>query len=360
MTTTEATDFTKLNGSTHSAPIIDTTATQKASVSIDGPYWFKNAYELLVGEIKRHVVGNDELVRWTAMSILCGFFTVSEGWSGVGKTHVAKVGLKAAGLSEGFLSLNPRVLPDELTGGIFFDQSQSKYSIRLGPFNRFQGVILDELNRLLDESQSAILLAVSRGCVSIDGQTFLFDPASTILGTLNPLESEGTYPMIPALRDRIDFRIWIPYPNREERAQIVTMTLSGGDSSVKQVLTPDDVVKARSIFREACEAASKNRRVIDEVTRITEKFTTEDWAQKSSPRTDSCITRGAIALSLVDGKFLSSSTPIGAAADMAFGYVHQSAFPALGASVEPAHFTTTDERDNLIRESLRKLEVHAQ
>ena len=62
--------------------------------------------------------------------------------------------------------------------------------------------------------------------VTIDRDTHVLPANFTVFATQNPVESEGTYPLPEAQRDRFLFKIVMPYPAREDEYTLAQQTLS--------------------------------------------------------------------------------------------------------------------------------------
>ena len=62
--------------------------------------------------------------------------------------------------------------------------------------------------------------------VTIDRDTHPLSPNFTVFATQNPIESEGTYPLPEAQRDRFLFKIVMPYPARDDEFSLARKTLS--------------------------------------------------------------------------------------------------------------------------------------
>ena len=66
--------------------------------------------------------------------------------------------------------------------------------------------------------------------VTIDRETHALSPNFTVFATQNPVESEGTYPLPEAQRDRFLFKIVMPYPERDDEFSLAQKTLSAHDA----------------------------------------------------------------------------------------------------------------------------------
>ena len=94
-------------------------------------------------------------------------------------------------------------------------------------------LLADEINRAPAKTQSALLQAMQERQVTIDRETYELSPNFTVFATQNPIESEGTYPLPEAQRDRFLFKISMPYPAREDELHLAQATLSAQEAPEK-------------------------------------------------------------------------------------------------------------------------------
>ena len=108
-------------------------------------------------------------------------------------------------------------------------------------------MLADEVNRAPAKVQSAMLESMQERQVTIGDQTFRMEDPFLVLATQNPIEQEGTYPLPEAQVDRFMVKVKVTYPSREEERMIVDRM--GGDAvpAAQPVVTPADIVRARSV-----------------------------------------------------------------------------------------------------------------
>ncbi len=120
-------------------------------------------------------------------------------------------------------------MPADITGTNVFDLQRNAFTLVKGPiFTTF--LLADEINRAPAKTQSALLQAMQERAVTIDRDTHALSPNFTVFATQNPVESEGTYPLPEAQRDRFLFKITMPYPAREDERMLAERTLTATDS----------------------------------------------------------------------------------------------------------------------------------
>jgi MoxR-like ATPase len=95
-----------------------------------------------------------------------------------------------------------------------------EFEFRPGPI--FTNVLLvDEINRAMPKTQSALLEAMAEGQVTVDGATRALPRPFLLLATDNPIEHEGTFPLPEAQLDRFLMRTSLGYPEEETELQIL-------------------------------------------------------------------------------------------------------------------------------------------
>ncbi|MFH4238221.1 AAA family ATPase, partial [Acinetobacter baumannii] len=71
---------------------------------------------------------------------------------------------------------------------------ESDFKTRMGPI--FANIVLvDEINRAVPRTQSALLEVMEERTVTISGKTYQLPNPFLVLATQNPLESAGTFPL---------------------------------------------------------------------------------------------------------------------------------------------------------------------
>jgi MoxR-like ATPase len=70
------------------------------------------------------------------------------------------------------------------------------------------------------------------------------------MATQNPVEQEGTYPLPEAQLDRFFMKLLVPYPTKEELADIVLSTTGGKESQPSAVADGEAVLRMRSLVRQ--------------------------------------------------------------------------------------------------------------
>jgi MoxR-like ATPase len=201
----------------------------------------------LMQEVGRVVIGQKVLVERLLIGLLTNGHVLLEGVPGLAKTLTVRT--LAACIHTGFqrLQFTPDLLPADLIGTLIYNPRDGQFTTKLGPI--FSNLILaDEINRAPAKVQSALLEAMQERQVTIGNQTFSLPDPFLVLATQNPIEQEGTYQLPEAQLDRFMLKVNVGYPTRtEERAILDAMATSEPRLDVTTMVSPDDVIKARSI-----------------------------------------------------------------------------------------------------------------
>lgn len=174
----------------------------------------------VIADVCRVWVGSRRTVERALAAVLAGGHLLLEDVPGVGKTLLALSLSRAMGCRFTRLQLTPDLLPADVTGFTVYDQHTGTFRFRPGPV--FTHILLaDEINRALPRTQSSLLEAMQEGAVSVDGETHPLPRPFAVLATQNPVDSEGTYPLPEAQRDRFMMKLSLGYPSLEDEAEIL-------------------------------------------------------------------------------------------------------------------------------------------
>ncbi|HEV2708428.1 MAG TPA: AAA family ATPase, partial [Pyrinomonadaceae bacterium] len=174
--------------------------------------------EHILTELRKVVVGQDEVVEQVLVALLAEGHALIEGVPGTAKTLLVKTLARIVGAEFSRIQFTPDLMPSDITGTNVFNVATSNFTLRRGAI--FTDVLLaDEINRTPPKTQAALLEAMEERQVTIDGELHQLSPLFTVLATENPIEYEGTYPLPEAQLDRFLLKILIGYPARDEEAR---------------------------------------------------------------------------------------------------------------------------------------------
>jgi MoxR-like ATPase len=195
-------------------------------------------------EIKKVIVGQDEMVKLIIAALLADGHVLIEGVPGVAKTLTAK--LVARSLDTGFsrVQFTPDLMPSDVLGTPVFNPREATFEFKKGPV--FSNIVLvDEINRAPAKTQSALLEIMEERQASVDGKTYPMAAPFMVLATQNPVEQEGTYRLPEAQLDRFLFKIVVPYPSESEELAILTKFHQMGNVQINDIVKP--VLNAQQI-----------------------------------------------------------------------------------------------------------------
>ncbi|HEX7520872.1 MAG TPA: MoxR family ATPase [Acidimicrobiia bacterium] len=219
----------------------------------------------IAGEVRKVVVGQDEVVDLLLASIAVGGHALLEGVPGTAKTLLANAMSRALGVSFHRVQFTPDMLPSDLTGTMTLRGQELVF--RPGPV--FSSLLLaDEINRTPPKTQAALLEAMQEGQVSVDGVSHPLPDPFLVVATQNPIEYEGTYPLPEAQLDRFLVKIDVVYPSPTDEVAILRLAHRGVTpitlDDVTAVAGADDLRAVRADV----DATTATDEVIDYISQI--------------------------------------------------------------------------------------------
>lgn len=204
-------------------------------------------YNHLREEIGKVIVGQEEVIHNTILSIFCQGHVLLVGVPGLAKTLLVNTIGQALGLSFNRVQFTPDLMPSDIVGTEILDESRQFRFVK-GPV--FSNIILaDEINRTPPKTQAALLEAMQERCVTVSGKTYRLPDPFFVLATQNPIEQEGTYPLPEAQLDRFMFNLKLDYPSYAEELEVVKNTTMGKTIEVNAVLSPDEILYFQQLVR---------------------------------------------------------------------------------------------------------------
>ncbi len=264
-------------------------------------------YNALRQEIKKVIVGQDEVVEQVLLAIFSGGHALLIGVPGLAKTLLVNTVAEALGLQFKRIQFTPDLMPSDILGSEILDQNREFKFIK-GPI--FANIILaDEINRTPPKTQAALLEAMQERAVTVAGHHYKLDLPYFVLATQNPIEQEGTYPLPEAQLDRFMFAINLDYPSFSEEVEVVKQTTSGETQKVNPLFTAQEIIDFQQLIRRipvadnvveyAVTLVGKTRPNSSTATDIVKNYI--DWG--AGPRASQNLILAAKSYAALHGKF---------------------------------------------------------
>ncbi len=174
----------------------------------------------IIDAIEKDLVGKRHVITLTLAAYFAGGHVLLEDIPGVGKTTLAKSFAQVMGLDFGRIQFTSDLLPSDILGLSYFDQKKSDFILRKGAiFTQF--LLADEINRSMPKTQSALLEAMEEHSVTIDGVSHKLPEPFFVIGTQNPHEEVGTFPLPHSQLDRFICSFGIGYPDKISERRVL-------------------------------------------------------------------------------------------------------------------------------------------
>jgi MoxR-like ATPase len=274
---------------------------------------FRDRLAAIRGEVRKIIVGQDEVVEHLLLTLLVGGHCLITGMPGTAKTLLVRTLADALGLSFKRIQFTPDLMPTDVTGTDIIEEDPAtggrRWTFIPGPL--FAHVLLaDEINRTPPKTQAALLEAMQERSVTVRGNTRNLAPPFFVLATQNPIELEGTYPLPEAQLDRFLFNVLLDYLSAEDELQVVERnTMRMELPEVKSCTGPEEILKFQWLVRQVPVAAAVQRKAVDLVraTRPTEPSASEQVRRYvrygASVRATQFLTLSAKARALMHGRY---------------------------------------------------------
>ncbi len=267
----------------------------------------RQAHERLSNEIKKVIIGQDDVVKEVLITIFSRGHCLLIGVPGLAKTLLVTTIANSLGLKYKRIQFTPDLMPSDIIGTEVLDENRQFKFVKGPIFANF--ILADEINRTPPKTQAALLEAMQERSVTAAGQHFNLDNPFFVLATQNPIEQEGTYPLPEAQLDRFMFNTMLDYPKFEDEINIVRATTSEINVNVEKVLTAEDIIFYQDLIRKV----PVNDNVLKYAVNLTSstrpgKQNANDLASKyinwgAGPRASQFLIIGAKTLSVLNGKF---------------------------------------------------------
>lgn len=258
-----------------------------------------NCLEAIKENIKKVVVGKDEVIDLLLVSLICSGHIIIEDLPGLGKTTLASALAASLGCDFQRIQFTPDVLPSDITGFNVYDINTGKKTFHKGSVHS-QIVLADEINRASPKTQSALLEAMQERQVTVDGETYVLPKPFMILATENPVDTAGTYPLPEAQLDRFLMRINMGYPSAEAELEILKSNRSAlQEMNLQPVASAEEIMKIQQAIGLVYISDDILKYIIN-ITSATREY--EGVVMGASPRGSIALTQAACGMAILEGR----------------------------------------------------------
>jgi len=172
--------------------------------------------------IHQQIIGQDMLIERMLIALLADGHLLVEGAPGLAKTRA--INILSKGIEGDFhrVQFTPDLLPADLTGTEVYRPQTGAFEFQKGPL--FHNLILaDEINRSPAKVQAALLEAMAERQITVGQATYVLPVLYLVMGTQNPIEQEGTYPLPEAQLDRFLMHVKVDYPDAVHEKAILQL-----------------------------------------------------------------------------------------------------------------------------------------
>jgi len=262
----------------------------------------KEMFDELFREVRKVVVGQDQVVEQVVIAILCDANAVLEGYPGLAKTLLVRTLSDVMDLNFSRIQSTPDLMPSDIIGTYVLQEERGKRDFKFQEGPIFANMVLmDEVNRATPKTQSALLEAMQEKQVTVGNETFVMESPFFVLATMNPIEQEGTNPLPEAQLDRFIFKIITEYPTPEEEEEVVERFASyKGVPKLKKVISKNDILKLQDYTREVPISKDIVQRIVRIVNATRKGKSLIEYG--ASPRASINITLASKARALIKGR----------------------------------------------------------
>jgi MoxR-like ATPase len=219
----------------------------------------------LVSALERVIRGRSDTIRLVIAALVADGHVLLEDYPGSGKTTLSKtlgglIGANSQGdnrfrssasdpiVNFRRIQFTPDMLPGDVLGVNIFDPKTGSFNFMHGPV--FAHIVLaDEINRTGPKVQAAFLECMAEKQVTMDNVTRPLDQLFFVLGTQNPLDIAGTYPLPQVQLDRFLLKVPMSYVDAATEREILEShnEIREGSTVVTPVCSRSDILAARQV-----------------------------------------------------------------------------------------------------------------
>src|SRR4051794_3347758 len=214
-------------------------------------------YRRMTERLGKVIVGQNEVLKQVLVALFCQGHCILEGVPGLAKTLMISTIAQMLSLNFKRIQFTPDLMPSDITGTEILDEEEGTGRRRMrfvtGPI--FGNIVLgDEINRTPPKTQAALLQAMQEYKVTVAGVDYPLEKPFLVLGTQNPIEQEGTYPLPEAQLDRFMFKVLVDYPTYDEELTIAETTTSGESPKREPIVSKDATLNPQPTVRKVLVA----------------------------------------------------------------------------------------------------------
>jgi MoxR-like ATPase len=266
---------------------------------------FQATVERVTAEIRKVIIGQQAAIRQSLVVVLANQHALIEGVPGLAKTLLTRTLARVLGCEFNRIQFTPDLMPADITGTSVFNLQSNEFSLVKGPvFTAF--LLADEINRAPAKTQSALLQAMQERTVTIDRETHRLSPNFTVFATQNPIESEGTYPLPEAQKDRFMLKISMTWPERDDELDLARRSLN--ERAPEAVLQRGEVAQCLSEpeiaeLRAALQLVTVSEQLVEYVVEVVRRTRSDDSILfGAGPRATQALLAGSRAWAALQGR----------------------------------------------------------
>jgi MoxR-like ATPase len=260
---------------------------------------FVNFREKINDNVGKVIIGKKNKIDKIIVAFICSGHVLLDDVPGLGKTKLAKALSKSLNCSFKRIQFTPDLLPSDLTGIYFYNQKTGEFEFRRGPLLS-QFVLADEINRATPRTQSALLECMEERQITVEGETVRLNKPFFVIGTQNPVEQFGTFPLPEAQLDRFFIRLSMGYPEFNEEKDILDRYLTNDPlEDLQAVVSMDEIEYVQSNYTKIHVSEDIKRYILDIITATRQHRSVELGC---SPRASLALMKGCQALAAISGR----------------------------------------------------------
>lgn len=217
----------------------------------------------IIDNVEKVIIGKKEVIEKVLIALLCNGHLLIEDVPGTGKTTLAKAIAQSINCSFKRIQFTPDLLPSDIIGLTIYNQKDNTFEFQQGPISSNM-VLADEINRTSPKTQSSLLEAMAERQITVDGTVYMLPEPFMVMGTQNPIEYEGTFPLPEAQLDRFMLKISIGYPSYADEKRIMRQTHNINPlASLGAVVGIEDVLALRRAVEDVYFAEALDQYILN-------------------------------------------------------------------------------------------------